>query len=274
MSTFGRAFRVTTFGESHGGGVGCIIDGMPSCVPLTEADIQPQMDRRRPGQSALATPRKEADRVRIQSGTENGYTLGSPISLFVANEDHRPGDYSDMSKVPRPSHADYTYLAKYDIKSSSGGGRSSARETIGRVGAGAVAEKWLKIQHGIEIVAWVSSVGDQMIESEPDLDTVSRGAVDASPVRCPDPIATAKMVRAIEAAKAGSDSVGGTVTCVCRNVPAGLGEPVFDKIEAMLAHAMLSIPATKGFEIGSGFAGTLPFPLFPLSSILLHCIQC
>jgi chorismate synthase len=194
--------------------------------------------------------------VKIQAGTENGFTLGSPISLFAANQDQRPVDYSDMSKVPRPSHADYTYLAKYNIKSSSGGGRSSARETIGRVGAGAVAEKWLKLKYGVEIVAWVSSIGDQEIEKELDLDTLSREDVDKSLVRCPDEEATAKMIEIIEAAKKDKDSIGGVVTCVCRNVPTGLGEPCFDKLEAMLAHAMLSIPATKGFEIGSGFAGT------------------
>lgn len=146
MSTFGRVFRVTTFGESHGTGVGCIIDGVPPCVPLTEGDIQPQLDRRRPGQSALFTPRDEPDLVRIQSGTENGFTLGTPVGLFVANRDHRPLDYGSMSATPRPSHADYTYVAKYGIKASSGGGRSSARETLIRVAAGAVAEKWLRLK--------------------------------------------------------------------------------------------------------------------------------
>ncbi|AVK77560.1 Chorismate synthase [Pandoravirus macleodensis] len=256
MSTFGRAFRVTTFGESHGAGVGCIIDGLPACMSLTEADIQPQLDRRRPGQNALSTPRNEPDRVFVQSGTENGLTLGTPVGLFVANRDQRPVDYSDMSKVPRPSHADYTYMAKYGIKASSGGGRSSARETLMRVAAGAVAEKWLALKYGIEIVAWVSSAGDQAIATPPDLDSVTRAQVDASEVRCPDAESTARMVKAIQEAKARQDSIGGTVTCVCRNVPAGLGEPCFDKIEAALAHAMLSIPATKGFEIGSGFAGT------------------
>nr|UDO46962.1 chorismate synthase [Pandoravirus massiliensis] len=256
MSTFGRAFRVTTFGESHGAGVGCIIDGLPSCMPLTEADIQPQLDRRRPGQNALSTPRNEPDRVLVQSGTENGLTLGTPVGLFVANRDQRPVDYSDMSKVPRPSHADYTYMAKYGIKASSGGGRSSARETLMRVAAGAVAEKWLGLKYGIEIVAWVSSAGGQAIAVQPDVDSVVRTQVDASEMRCPDAESTARMVNAVQEAKACQDSIGGTVTCVCRNVPAGLGEPCFDKIEAALAHAMLSIPATKGFEIGSGFAGT------------------
>jgi chorismate synthase len=256
MSTFGKLFKVTTFGESHGGGVGCIIDGVPPRMPLVEADIQPQLSRRRPGQSKLTTARNEEDLVRIQSGTEHGLTLGSPISLFVANQDHRPIDYSDMSKIPRPSHADYTYIAKYGIKSASGGGRSSARETIGRVGAGAVAEKWLKLQFGIEIVAWVSSIGPQEMEAPVDVLHISRENVDESLVRCPDEQAAQKMIEIIESAKAAKDSVGGVVTCVCRNVPAGWGEPCFDKLEAKLAHAMLSIPATKGFEIGSGFAGT------------------
>ncbi|KAL6061275.1 bifunctional chorismate synthase/riboflavin reductase [NAD(P)H] aro2 [Balamuthia mandrillaris] len=256
MSSFGTAFRVTTFGESHGGGVGCIIDGVPPRMPLVAADIQTQLDRRRPGQSALTTARSEEDKVTIQSGTENGFTLGSPISLFVANRDHRPGDYAEMSRVPRPSHADYTYLAKYDIKSDSGGGRSSARETIGRVGAGAVAEKWLYHRFGVEIVAWVSSIGSQDMLTPADPSIITRDDVDRSPVRCPDLEASEKMAQLITEAKAEQDSVGGVITCVCRGCPAGWGEPCFDKLEAMLAHAMLSIPATKGFEIGSGFGGT------------------
>eukprot|EP00475_Leptophrys_vorax_P036003 TRINITY_DN6010_c0_g1_i1.p1 TRINITY_DN6010_c0_g1~~TRINITY_DN6010_c0_g1_i1.p1 ORF type:complete len:411 (-),score=104.53 TRINITY_DN6010_c0_g1_i1:32-1111(-) len=225
-------------------------------MALTEADIQPQLSRRRPGQSHLSTPRDEKDAVKILSGTEKGYTLGTPIALLVPNEDQRPKDYQEMDDVPRPSHADYTYQLKYGVRSSSGGGRSSARETIGRVAAGAIAEKWLKERYGVEIVAWVSAVGDKVastaFENRRDL---SRDIIDASLVRCPDAEAESAMIQEIEACKAGKDSVGGVVTCVCRNVPAGLGEPCFDKLEAMLAHAMLSIPATKGFEIGSGFAG-------------------
>jgi chorismate synthase len=222
---------------------------------LAAEDIQPQLDRRRPGQSDLSTPRSEADRVMIQSGTENGLTLGTPISLFVANRDHRPGDYTEMSRIPRPSHADFTYQQKYGIRASSGGGRSSARETIGRVAAGAIAEKILRTAHGVQIVAWVSSVGT--IDAPlPDTETLSRKAVDRHVVRCPDGDSADRMAVEIAAARDAKDSVGGVVSCVCRGVPPGWGEPVFDKLEAALAGAMLSIPATKGFEIGSGFAGT------------------
>jgi len=256
-STFGTLFRVTTFGESHGKSVGAILDGCPANLPLTEADIQPQLDRRRPGQSALTTPRDEADTVTILSGTENGITLGTPIGLSVNNRDQRPNDYGEMTDVPRPSHADYTYLMKYGVKASSGGGRSSARETIGRVATGAIAEKWLKARFGdVSIVAYVSSVG--AIEAPVmAAEGLTRELVDATPVRCPDPETAQKMISAIEEARDAKNSLGGTVTCICRGLPAGLGEPVFDKLEAKLAQAMLSLPAVKGFEIGSGFAGTL-----------------
>lgn len=253
-STFGTIFRVSTFGESHCRGVGAVVDGCPPGMDLTEADIQPQMDRRRPGQSAVSTDRDEADRVVIQSGTEHGKTLGTPISLFVANQDQRPGDYADMSDIPRPSHADYTYQEKYGIRASSGGGRSSARETIGRVCAGAIAEKVLRTV-GIDIIAWVSSVGE-ITSTPPDPGTLTREIVDGTIIRCPDLAAANRMEDFIKQLKEEKDSVGGVVSCVCRNVPPGLGEPVFNKLEAALAGAMLSIPATKGFEIGSGFAGT------------------
>lgn len=254
-STFGSVFRVSTFGESHCKGVGAIIDGCPPGLELSEADIQPQLDRRRPGQSAVSTERNESDTVTIQSGTEHGKTLGTPISLFVPNKDQRPGDYSEMSDTPRPSHADFTYQMKYGIRASSGGGRSSARETVGRVGAGAIAEKILKELYETEIVAWVSSVSH--IEApEPNLLSLNRGQVDQTIIRCPDSPSAAEMEALVKEAREEKDSLGGVVSCICRNVPAGLGEPVFDKLEAMLAQAMLSIPATKGFEIGSGFAGT------------------
>jgi chorismate synthase len=256
-STFGTLFKVTTFGESHGKAVGAVVDGCPANLQLTEADIQPQLNRRRPGQSAITTPRDEADTVTILSGTENGITLGTPIALSVNNRDQRPTDYGDMASVPRPSHADYTYLMKYGVRASSGGGRASARETIGRVAAGAIAEKWLKSRFGqVSIVAYVSSVGKI---TAPDLTAsqLTRELVDANLVRCHDTATAQKMITAIEQARDEKDSLGGTVTCVCRGFPAGLGEPVFDKLEAMLAQAMLSIPAVKGFEIGSGFAGTL-----------------
>jgi len=253
-STIGTLYRVSTFGESHCKGVGAIVDGCPPRIPLTEADIQPQLDRRRPGQSKVATARSESDTVTIMSGTENGITLGTPIGLFVPNKDQRPGDYSEMNQIPRPSHADYTYQVKYGIRASSGGGRSSARETIGRVAAGAIAEKVLKLKFGVEIVAWVSSVGE--FDGVVDAASITRDVVDGNMVRCPDTDAAKKMEDAIVAAKDAGDSLGGIVTCVCRNVPAGLGEPVFDKLEAKLAQAMMSLPATKAFEIGSGFSGT------------------
>ncbi len=253
-STFGRRFRVSTFGESHGKAVGVIIDGCPPRMPLTEDDIQTQLDRRRPGQSDMSTPRSESDTATIYSGTENGVTLGTPIGIMVPNRDQRPHDYGDMAVVPRPSHADYTYLSKYGIKASSGGGRSSARETIGRVAGGAVAEKYLSTRFGVEIVAWVSAVGEEEARQVDEV-SVSREEVDRSIVRCPDPEAAQRMIDLISKVRDESDSVGGVVSCVCRSVPAGLGEPVFDKLEAKLAHAMLSLPATKGFEIGSGFAG-------------------
>ncbi|MEZ4525354.1 MAG: chorismate synthase [Desulfobacterales bacterium] len=254
-SNFGKIFSVTTFGESHCRGVGAVVDGCPPRLALCEADIQRQLDRRKPGQSRLTTDRKEEDQVSILSGVENGLTLGTPIALFVPNKDQRPGDYKKMSDIPRPSHADYTYQMKYGIRASSGGGRASARETIARVAAGAVAEKFLLETFGTEIVAWVSSVGTL---DAPELDTeqITREMVDQNFVRCPHPEAAEHMEKIITDAREAKDSVGGIISCVCRNVPVGLGEPVFDKLEAKLAQAMLSIPATKGFEIGSGFAGT------------------
>ena len=255
-SSFGTNFQVTTFGESHCKGVGAIVDGIPPRMSLTEDDIQPQLNRRRPGQSIVTTERKEQDTVTILSGTENGITLGTPVGLFVANRDQRPGDYKEMSKVPRPSHADYTYQLKYGIRASSGGGRSSARETIGRVAAGAIAEKFLAEQYGISVVSWVRSVGQiegpsSLVESPP-----TRQQVDKNDIRCPDADTAERMMNAVVSARDNQDSIGGIVSCVCTGVPAGWGEPVFDKLEAKLAHVMMSLPATKGFEIGSGFAGT------------------
>ena len=254
-STLGTLYKVTTFGESHCKGVGAVVDGCPPGLELTEADIQPQLTRRRPGQSDLSTPRQEADQVTIYSGTEFGRTLGTPIMLLVNNRDQRPQDYGEMSRIPRPSHADYTYQMKYGVRASSGGGRSSARETIGRVAAGAIAEKWLREQYGTEIVAWVSAVGD--IEAPPvDIDRITRAEVDRTIIRCPDAATAGRMQDRVREVLEAKDSTGGILTCVCRNVPVGLGEPLFDKLEARLAQAMLSLPATKGFDIGSGFAGT------------------
>ncbi|KAI9476339.1 MAG: chorismate synthase [Benjaminiella poitrasii] len=270
MSTFGKLFRVTTYGESHCKSVGAIIDGVPPGMELTEADIQPQLTRRRPGQNKLTTPRDEKDKVTIMSGTEFGVTLGTPIGIQVPNLDQRPHDYSETDIYPRPSHADYTYLQKYSLKASSGGGRASARETIGRVAAGAIAEKYLRLAYGVEIVAFASSVGkvampfvrelENADTPEPELiefmNTITRNDVDADISRCPHP-PTSEAMKALIAQKSHErDSIGGTVTCVIRKCPVGLGEPCFDKLEAILAHAMLSIPATKGFEFGSGFNGT------------------
>jgi len=254
-SSFGTLFRISTFGESHCKAVGVVIDGCPPGLSLSAEDIQPQLNRRRPGQSALSTDRQEADQVIILSGTENGKTLGTPIALQVANKDQRPKDYGDMRDIPRPSHADYTYQMKYGIRASSGGGRASARETIGAVASGAVATKILREKFNIDIVAWVSSVGE--IDSAPvDSGTITRQEVDTTLIRCPDHAASVKMEKLVADLKERGDSVGGVISCVIRNVPVGLGEPTFEKLEAKLAQAMLAIPATKGFELGSGFAGT------------------
>ena len=253
-SSIGRLFCATTFGESHGPGMGVVVDGCPSRLRLVESDIQPQLDRGRPGQSDLTTQRQEKDTVRILSGVEQGVTLGSPIALWVESVDKRPGDYDRLRNVPRPSHADFTYRAKYGVSAASGGGRASARETVARVAAGAVAEKFLRDRYGVVVVAWTSAVGEitagDLTEHPPD-----RSAVDATAVRCPDRAAATAMTHAIEDARADGDSLGGVVTCVCLGVPAGWGELVFGKLDAALGGAMLSIPATLGFEIGSGFAG-------------------
>lgn len=251
-NTFGTRFQVTTFGESHSMGLGAVVDGCPARIALDEADIQKQLDRRKPGQSSLTTQRKEEDKVHILSGTEEGLTLGSPVALVFYNTDIRPGDYRAMRDIPRPSHGDYTYQVKYGIRTRSGGGRASARETVARVAAGAVAEAFLKARYSVKIVAWVSQVAD-IQSGPPDMNTIERHDVDRRMVRCPDFGSAAKMEDAISGARDRGDSLGGIITCVCRNVPAGWGEPVFDKLEACLARAMLSIPATKGFDIGSGF---------------------
>jgi chorismate synthase len=254
-SSFGQFFRITTWGESHGGGVGVVIDGCPPRIELSEADIQRELDRRRPGQSAIVTPRDEADRCQILSGVFEGRTLGTPISILVMNKDARPEAYAEMKSTYRPSHADFTYEAKYGIRNWQGGGRASARETIGRVAAGAIARKILRtLNPGFELIAYVNHVYDVTATVDPA--SVTSQQVEANAVRCPDPAAARKMVEAIEKARTDGDSLGGTIACVARGVPAGLGEPVFDKLEADLAKAMLSLPASKGFEIGSGFAAT------------------
>jgi chorismate synthase len=252
-NTFGHLFRITTWGESHGGGVGVVVDGCPPKLRLSEADIQPDLDRRRPGQSAIVSPRKESDTVQILSGTFEGKTLGTPISLWVKNEDARPEAYAEMATKFRPSHADYTYQAKFGIRAWPGGGRTSARETIGRVAAGAIAKKLLRESYGVEILAYVSQV--QRVVAEVDPDRVSSEDIESNIVRCPDHAAAKRMIRLIEKVRAAGDTVGGIVSGVARGVPAGWGEPVFDRLEADLAKAMLSLPASKGFDIGSGFGG-------------------
>ncbi|CAI9091063.1 OLC1v1025983C1 [Oldenlandia corymbosa var. corymbosa] len=256
-STFGNFFRVTTFGESHGGGVGCIVDGCPPRIPISEADLQRDLDRRRPGQSRITTPRKETDECSIKSGIAEGVTTGTPIMIIVPNTDQRGHDYSEMSKAYRPSHADYVYDEKYGVRSIAGGGRSSARETIGRVAAGAIAKKVLKLVANTEILAYVSQVHKVILpDGLVDHETLTLDEIESNIVRCPNPEYAEKMIRAIDAVRTRGDSIGGVVTCIARNVPRGLGSPVFDKLEAELAKACLSLPATKGFEFGSGFAGT------------------
>uniref|UniRef100_A0A7N0T6U9 Chorismate synthase n=1 Tax=Kalanchoe fedtschenkoi TaxID=63787 RepID=A0A7N0T6U9_KALFE len=255
-STYGNNFRVTTYGESHGGGVGCVIDGCPPRIPISEADIQFELDRRRPGQSRITTPRKETDTCKIYSGIADGLTTGAPIHISVPNTDQRGGDYSEMSVAYRPSHADATYDFKYGVRSVQGGGRSSARETIGRVASGAIAKKILKLHSGTEVLAFVSQVHKVVLDKEINYALLTLDQIESNIVRCPDLEYAEKMIAAIDAIRVKGDSVGGVVTCIVKNAPRGLGTPVFDKLEAELAKAALSLPATKGFEIGSGFGGT------------------
>lgn len=254
-NSFGQLFRITTWGESHGGGVGVVVDGCPPCIELSEADIQPDLDRRRPGQSKIVTPRQESDTVQILSGTFEGKTLGTPISMWVKNQDARPEAYSEMAAKFRPSHADYTYTAKYGIRNWQGGGRTSARETIGRVAAGAIAKKILRERFGVEVLAYVKQV--QKIIADVDHNKVKFAQIESNIARCPDSAAAEKMIRLIEKIRRAGDTVGGIIEGVARGVPAGWGEPVFDRLEADLAKAMLSLPASRGFEFGSGFSSIL-----------------
>ncbi len=269
-NSFGKLFTITTWGESHGAGVGVALDGCPPNLPLTAEEIQLELDRRRPGQSDIVTPRKEEDRVEILSGLFEGRTTGTPIAMLVRNADHRPGAYDEMREKFRPSHADFTYQAKFGIRDHRGGGRSSARETIGRVAAGAVAKKILAMgaaagsgdpalqrRHGVEVRAFVTRIHDIAAPAEALAKFPSLEEVEANAVRCPHGPTAAAMIERIKAVRSEGDSVGGIIECRVRGVPAGWGEPVFDRLEADLAKAMLSLPATKGFEIGSGFAGTL-----------------
>jgi chorismate synthase len=255
-NSFGKLFTLTTWGESHGPAVGVVVDGCPANLPLAVEEIQTELDRRRPGQSDIVTPRKEADRVELLSGVFEGRTTGVPISMLVRNADQRPGAYDDMREKFRPSHADFTYQAKYGWRDHRGGGRSSARETIGRVAAGAIAKKILALAGGVEVRAFLTQVHDIVVPAGALEPFPSLAEVEATAVRCPHPTTAAAMIACIKEARSTGDSVGGVIECRVRGVPAGLGEPVFDRLEADLAKAMLSLPATKGFEIGSGFAGT------------------
>ncbi|MDB6094492.1 MAG: Chorismate synthase [Verrucomicrobia bacterium] len=255
-NSFGKLFTITTWGESHGAAVGVVIDGCPAGLAITADEIQVELDRRRPGQSDIVTPRKEEDRVEILAGVFEGKTMGTPISLLVRNADQRPGAYDEMREKFRPSHADFTYQAKYGLRDHRGGGRSSARETIGRVAAGAIAAKILRLANGVETRAFVTQVHDISAPLEALAKFPTLAEVEATAVRCPHPATAAAMIERIKAVRSEGDSVGGVIECRVRGLPAGLGEPVFDRLEADLAKAMLSLPATKGFEIGSGFSGT------------------
>lgn len=254
-NSFGKLFKISTWGESHGGGIGVVIDGCPPRLPLSVDDIQFELDRRRPGQSDITTPRKESDTAQIVSGVYEGKTLGTPIAIYVPNGDHRPSAYNEMKEKFRPSHADFTYQTKFGIRNHEGGGRSSARETIGRVAAGAIAKKILKLNGDIDVRAYITRVHD--ITAPKITEFPSLEQVEANPVRCPDPEAAEKMAERIREVRGQGDSVGGLIECRIRNLPVGLGAPVFDRLEADLAKAMLSLPATKGFEVGSGFDGSL-----------------
>nr|YP_009530783.1 chorismate synthase [Paulinella micropora]AXY63472.1 chorismate synthase [Paulinella micropora] len=254
-NTFGTLFRISTFGESHGGGVGVIVDGCPPRLKINEHLIQAELDRRRPGQSNITTPRKEADQVEILSGLLNGVTLGTPIAMIVRNKDQRPGDYKEMQVAFRPSHADATYQGKYGIQVGSGGGRASARETIGRVAGGAIAKQLLAKVNNTEIIAWVSQI--HTIRANLDPSKVTLDAVESNIVRCPDKLAANEMIEHIRKIGNQGDSCGGIIECIVHHPPIGLGMPVFDKLEADLAKALMSLPATKGFEIGSGFSSIL-----------------
>ena len=253
-NTFGVLFKITTFGESHGGAVGVVLDGCPPGIEITEEEIQKALDRRKPGQSKITTPRKEADKIKILSGYFEGKTTGTPILMIAYNEDERPQDYNELQKAYRPSHADYTYEAKYGFRDWRGSGRASARETLARVAAAAIAQKYLKEKLGIEFVSYVEQVGD--IKADVDFNAVTMAQVESNIIRCPDQKTAEKMIEFIDSVRKDGDSVGGIIKGVIRNVPAGLGEPVFDKIPADLGKAMMSINAVKGFEIGSGFEGT------------------
>ncbi len=252
-SLFGTVFKISTWGESHGAGVGVVIDGCPACVRLGAEEVQAELNRRRPGQSDIVTPRQEEDRVEILSGVQDGRTLGTPIAMLVRNKDHRSTAYDEMQHTYRPSHADYCYDAKYGIRAWAGGGRASARETIARVAAGAVARAVVKtLAPATDVLAWVQQVRGCICPTQAA--EVERTVVESNIVHTADSTTAEQMAALIREARSAGDSLGGVVACTIRNCPVGLGDPVFDKLEATLAHAMMSIPACKGFEVGSGFA--------------------
>lgn len=251
-NTFGTIFTITTFGESHGPAVGGVIDGVPPGLALDTDKIQQELNRRRPGQSSIVTPRDEKDRVRLLSGVFEGRTTGQPIGFMVENADQHSSDYDNIRNLYRPSHADYTYTAKYGLRDHRGGGRSSARETISRVVAGALAKQFLATQ-GITVTAYTSAVGDIKVEKE--YTALDLTAVDSNDVRCPDPATAAAMHDLIARVKSDGDTVGGIITCVIKGCPPGLGDPAFGKLQSRLAAAMLSINAAKGFDYGMGFDG-------------------
>ena len=253
-NSFGQLFRITTFGESHGGAVGVVVDGCPPGIEISEEEVQIELDRRKPGQSKITTPRKEADKIKMLSGIFEGKTTGTPILLIAYNQEFESDDYQELKEVYRPSHADFTYEAKYGFRDWRGSGRASARETLARVAAGVIAKKYLKQKLGIEILSYVQQVGD--IETDIDFNSVTMEEIESNIIRCPDSDVAGKMIALIETVKGEGDSIGGVIFGVIKNVPVGLGEPVFDKINADLGKAMLSINAVKGFEIGSGFEGT------------------
>ncbi len=252
-NSFGHIFKITTFGESHGGAVGVVVDGCPPGIEITQEEIQKELDRRKPGQSSITSPRKEEDKIHVLSGLVDGKTTGTPILLLAYNKDAKSEDYVHLKDLYRPSHADYTYIKKYGIRDWAGSGRASARETLARVAAGALAKKYLRQKAGIEIISFVEQVGD--IRAEINMDAVTIQDVEANIIRCPDQKTAEQMIKLIELIRDEGDSIGGVIKGVIRNVPAGLGEPVFDKLSADLGKAMLSINAVKGFEIGSGFEG-------------------
>lgn len=252
MNTFGQIYKLTTFGESHGAGIGGVIDGMPAGIEVDMEFLQAELDRRKPGQSALTTARKEGDKVEILSGVFEGKTTGCPIGFLVRNENQHSNDYDNMRDVYRPSHADFTYQTKYGIRDHRGGGRTSARETIARVVGGAFAKMVLR-QKGIRITAYTSQVGNIALEG--GYKDYNFDEIEKNPVRCPDPKKAEEMARLIEEVKADGDTIGGIITGVIEGCPVGLGEPVFDKLHAQLGAAMLGINAVKGFEYGEGFAG-------------------